>query len=80
MKILSADMAAIPKQAIQKMIMRSFGLKITDDAASALAQMLERKAKRMSSYAVKNAKKHKRNKVTKEDIEDYVMKVGLDED
>ncbi|MDE1855088.1 MAG: NFYB/HAP3 family transcription factor subunit [Candidatus Micrarchaeota archaeon] len=73
-------MANIPKQAIQKMISRSFGFKITEDAAAELARMLERKAKKMSQFAVKNASKEKRVKVTKKDIEDYVMKIGLDED
>ncbi len=80
MRILSAEMATIPKQAIKKMVMRSFGLKITDDAAAAIAAVLEKKAKKISLFAVKNAKKDKRNKVMKKDIEDYVMKIGLDED
>lgn len=80
MKILSAEMAKIPKQAIQKMIHRSFGFKITDDAANAMAKMLERKAKSISRFAVKNASHDKRTKVTKKDIEEYVMRVGLDED
>ena len=80
MKILSAEMANIPKQAIQKMISRSFGFKITDDAAASLARMLESKARKISRFAVKNASRAKRAKVTKKDIEDYVMKVGFDED
>jgi histone H3/H4 len=80
MRILSAEMATIPKQAIKKMVMRSFGLKITDDAAAAIAAVLEKKAKKISLFAVKNAKRDKRNKVMKKDIEDYVMKIGLDED
>ncbi len=80
MKILSAEMATIPTQAIKRMVLHSFGLKITDDAARAMAQELERKAKRISRFAVSNAKKEKRNKVTKKDIEEYVMKIGLDED
>ena len=80
MRILSAEMATIPKQAIQRMISRSFGFKITDDAAAALAHMLESKAKKISKFAVKNAARGKRAKVTKKDIEEYVMKIGLDED
>ena len=80
MKILSAEMATIPKQAIKEMVLRSFGLRITDDAAGTIANMLEKKARRISQFAVKNAKKDKRNKVMKRDIEEYVMKIGLDED
>lgn len=80
MKILSAEMASIPKQAIQRMIKESFGLQITDDAASALAGMVERKARKISKFAVKNAKKEKRSKVVKKDIEEYMLKVGLNED
>ena len=79
MKILSAEMANIPKQAIKKMIQRSFGLQITNDAAAALADVLEKWARKISKYAVGNAKKEKRNKVVKKDIEEYVLKVGLDE-
>ena len=73
-------MANIPTQAIKKMIQNNFGLQITDDAAAALARMLEKKAESISRFAVKNAKKGKRNKVTKQDIEEYVMRTGLDED
>lgn len=79
MRILSAEMATIPKQAIQKMIRRSFGYSISDDAAAALARMLESKAKKISRFAVRNANRERRTKVTRRDIEDYVMKVGLDE-
>ncbi|MCL5239607.1 MAG: NFYB/HAP3 family transcription factor subunit [Candidatus Marsarchaeota archaeon] len=73
-------MATIPKQAIKRMMMQSFGLKITDDAALAMARELERKAKRISRLAVSNAKKQKRAKITKADIEECVMKSGLNED
>lgn len=79
MKILSADMATIPKQAVKKIFNKYFGLQITDKGADALARVLEKKAKRISAFAVKNAKKDKRDKVTKKDIEDYVLKVDSDE-
>lgn len=79
MKILSAEMASIPKQAIKKMVQSSFGLQITDEAAGALAKLLERKAKKISKFAVENAKREKRGKVIRKDIEAYVFKVGLDE-
>ncbi len=80
MKILSAEMAKIPAQTIKKIIKQDFGLQITDDAAVAFARVLGKKAEVISKFAVKNAKKEKRNKVTRKDIEDYVMKKGLDED
>ena len=80
MKILSADMATIPKQAVKKIFSRYFGLQITDEGAGALARVLEKKAKSISAFAVKNARKDKRNKVTKADIQEYVLKVGSDED
>lgn len=80
MKILSAEMATIPKQAVKKIFGKYFGLQITDDGADALARVLEKKAKRISAFAVSNAKKEKRNKITKKDIQDYVLKVGSDDD
>ena len=77
---MSAEMASIPKQAIKKMVQESFGLQITDDAAGALARLLERRARKISKFAVKNARKEKRGKVMKKDVQEYVLKVGLDED
>ena len=41
MKILSADMATIPKQAVKKIFNKYFGLQITDKGADALARVLE---------------------------------------
>ena len=79
MKILSADMADIPRQAIKKMIKEQFDLQITDGAAGALASMLERKAKKISKFAVNNAKRERRDKVTRKDIQEYILKIGLDE-
>ena len=73
-------MANIPKQAIKKLIKNYFKVNISDDGAVALARILEKKAKRISKFAVKNAKREKRDRVTKKDIEEYVLKIGLDED
>ena len=73
-------MASIPKQAIKKLIKNYFKVNISDDGAVALARILEKKAKRISKFAVKNAKREKRDRVTKKDIEEYVLKIGLDED
>jgi len=72
--------ANIPKQAIKKLIKSYFKVNISDDGAVALARILENKAKRISKFAVRNAKKEKRDRVTKKDIEEYVLKIGLDED
>ena len=80
MKILSAEMATIPKQAVKKLLKLHFGLKMTDDAAEALARILEKRAKKISKFAVRNAKKAKRVKVTKQDIEEFVLREGFGED
>jgi histone H3/H4 len=52
------------------------GAKLSDKAAEAIAAVLEKKAKSIASYAVKNAKKKNRDVVLKEDIEDYMLKGG----
>jgi histone H3/H4 len=72
--------ANIPKQAIKKLIKNYFKVNISDDGAVALARILDDKAKRISKFAVRNAKREKRDRVTKKDIEEYVLKIGLDED
>jgi len=77
---MGISVANIPKQAIKKLIKKYFGVNISDDGAVALAKILESKAKRISKFAVKNAKREKRDRVTKKDIEEYVLKIGLDED
>ena len=73
-------MASIPKQAIRKIVRQSFGLQISDDAAAAMARLLEKKAEKISKFAVKNARKEKRSKVTRRDIREYALREGLDED
>ncbi len=66
-------MASISKQAIKRLVKRHFKAVITDDAASELASIIEREATRISKFAVENAKKSKREKVTKEDIYKYMV-------
>lgn len=74
MTILSADMMAnIPKQAIKKLIKLYANVNITDDGAAALGKILEKKARTISKYAVKNAKKQGREKITKDDVTKYVI-------
>jgi histone H3/H4 len=80
MKILSAEMATIPKQSVKKLLKKHFGLKMTEEAAEALARILEKRAKKISKFAVKNAKKEKRDRVTKKDIEEFVLREGFGED
>lgn len=75
MKILSADwMASIPKTSIKKFIRRYFDANITDDGAEEIVKILEEKAKEISRYAVGNAKKEERSKVTRNDVMKYIIK------
>ncbi len=74
MKILSADlMAKIPRTAIKQLVKSYFNASITEGGADAMAKMLEQEAKRISSFAVDNAKKENRSKVTRKDISKYVI-------
>ena len=74
MKILSADlMAKIPRSAIKQLVKSYFHASITEGGADALAKMLESEAERISKFAVENARKENRAKVTRKDIARYVM-------
>ena len=74
MTILSAEkMGKIPKQAIRQLVKRYANVNITEDGVSALAKMLEKKAISISKFAIKNAKKSGRSKITKEDINRYIL-------
>ena len=75
--ILSAEfMRKISKATIKKLVNGTGGVVISDSAASANAGLLERKAKRIASYAVKRAKSKKRAAVTAEDIDSYRVRFG----
>ncbi|MCL5100944.1 MAG: NFYB/HAP3 family transcription factor subunit [Candidatus Marsarchaeota archaeon] len=67
-------MARIPSSYIKKMLRESFGVNITEEGAEEVAKILEDKAREISEYAVFNAKKESRLKVTREDILDYIIK------
>ena len=54
----------IPPDAVKKLVKKYTGSNITSDGAAEIAKFLE------------NAKKKKRNKVTKEDIEAYIFQKG----
>jgi histone H3/H4 len=69
-------MRKISKAAIKKLVNGSGGVVISDRAAAAIASMLEAKAKRIAKYAVKRARKAKRDTVTGEDIESYRVRFG----
>ncbi len=74
---MSAEtMRKISKAAIKKLVNASGGAVISDSAASAIAALLERKAKRIASYAVKRAKSKGREAVTAEDIDSYRVRFG----
>lgn len=67
----------ISKATVKKLINGSGGsVVISDSAASAIALILEKKATRISKYAVKRAKANKRNTVLQEDVENYKIRFG----
>ncbi len=67
-------MATISRGSIKALIKKKFGASITKGGVDELARILESEAKEISSFAVQNAKKNKRDKVTRSDIRDYVVK------
>ncbi len=74
-KILSADwMQRISKALVKKIVKEKFNISMSDNAAEAMAEMLEKKAMSIARYAVKRAQQSKRKTVTQEDIERYKLK------
>lgn len=75
--ILSAEsMKKISKAAIKKLVNSAGGVVISDSAASAIADLLEKKANRIAKYAVKRARAKKRETVIAEDIDSYRVRFG----
>ena len=75
MRILSADlMAKIPRKAIKELVKSHFKARITEGGAEKMAAMLEKEAERMSAFAVQNAKRDRRVKITRKDIEEYMLR------
>jgi histone H3/H4 len=66
----------ISKATIKKIVAGNTRIKISDDAAAKIAEVLERKAKKIAEHAVSRAKKKNRNIVMLEDIEDYKLTHG----
>lgn len=71
-------MANISRATIKELVKVRFGVSITDDGADEIAEILEKEAQRISSFAVENAKKQNRGKVTKSDISEYTIRNDVD--
>ncbi len=67
--------ARIPKAVIKRLV-HSAGVRISDTAADALGEMLDKKAREIAAHAVANARKCNRKTILKDDIEDYAVKGG----
>jgi histone H3/H4 len=67
-------MATISRSSIKALIKKKFKANITQGGLDELARILENEAKSISSFAVQNAKKKRRDRVTRSDIRDYIVK------
>ena len=67
-------MGTISRASIKKLIKKHFDVKVTDGGVDEIAKILELEAVRISDFAVRSAKKNRRDKVTRKDINDYVIK------
>jgi len=66
MRILSADfMAQLSREKIKKLVKKYTNANITDDGADAIAKLLEKKAREISSFAVRKAKEKKKRQNNK---------------
>jgi histone H3/H4 len=75
MRILSADiMAQLSRDSIKKLVKKYTNANITTDGAEAIAKLLEKKAREISSFAVRKAKEKKKDKITKDEIKEYILK------
>ncbi len=75
MMILSTEnKMKISKVMLKRFVKDNFDIRISDEATEELANILEKKAKDISKYAVEKAKKNKRKKILTEDIESYKLK------
>jgi HJR/Mrr/RecB family endonuclease len=66
-------MGKISRDSIKKLIKRHFDVSVTNGGADEIAKILEAEAKRISDFAVSNAKR-RGDKVTKKDIREYVAR------
>ena len=67
-------MAQLSRENIKKLVKKYTNANITDEGADAIARLLEKKAREISSFAVKKAKEKKKDKITKEEINEYILK------
>lgn len=67
-------MATISRSSVRALIKKRFKASITKGGLDELARILESEAKSISAFAVDNAKKNNREKVTRSDIRDYSIK------
>lgn len=66
-------MAKIPRAAIKQLVKSYFNASITERGADEMAKMLEAEAEKISKFAVENARKENRGRVTKRDISKYII-------
>ncbi|MDE1860272.1 MAG: hypothetical protein KGH72_00980 [Candidatus Micrarchaeota archaeon] len=69
-------MANISRKAVRELVKGSFGFNLTSEGADEIAGIIEKEAKRISAFAVQNAKKREGGKVTRSDIREYAIKNG----
>lgn len=70
-------MRKVSKASVRKIISNgSRNIIISERAAGAIATLLERKAKKISKYAVQRARKNGRSTITEEDINSYRLRFG----
>ncbi|MEM3791429.1 MAG: hypothetical protein QXL16_01735 [Candidatus Micrarchaeaceae archaeon] len=70
MMILSAEKASVSQKDIKKFVLSEFGVRLTNDAASLLASIMNKRLRKISKKAVSIAKKKGGEvKVTKDDVE-----------
>ena len=70
------NVGKISRESVKRLAKKHFGVSITNGGADEIACILEGEAKLISDFAVNNAKKNSRSKVTKKDIHDYMIKGG----
>ncbi|MCL5117225.1 MAG: NFYB/HAP3 family transcription factor subunit [Candidatus Marsarchaeota archaeon] len=76
MMILSTEKKIISKESIKKLVANKKDITLSENAIDEIIDILEKKAKIISKYAVERAKKKNRETILKEDIEAYLFESG----